>query len=139
MFSLVGIFLFTAYLDIRYDDLFKASTAFDSYVSLFWLFSYGLIAGMAYVYYTFTKDKSETLAFISGYLILLYTGLHDLIYYILKQQSLPLAMDHLFKHPVMGRIAEIMGQTTVTPQVLMVSVSLGLIITYYTIKKLKEI
>ena len=139
IFSLLFVFIFLAYVDLQYDDTFRASTVFKEYVGLFWMLTYGLIIFEAYVYYSATKDKSETIGLVVAFFILLQTWLEDVLYYLIKIKTLPSSMPHLFQHPVMGKIASLMGYSTVTPTSLIVSLTIGIIVTYYVVKYLRRI
>ena len=137
--SLLGIFIFLALIDVKFDDPFKATDAFWLYVDLYWIFAYALVIVMGLTYFLITRDKSESVAFMIAFVILEKTGLEDVIYYMIKQQSLPMVMDHLMKHPVISVPAKTLGLSTVTPLSLMISVIIGILVATFVAKKLKEI
>ena len=117
---------------------------FFMYPKSFWLYSgfMGVIA--AVTYYIFKKDKSEAVAVFAAFYIMLMTGLEDLVFYIIRPLfqdfpfGIPESMPHLFTHPTIGVVAKYLGETTVTPKALIISVILGGIATYFVVKFLKN-
>lgn len=107
------------------------------YPASFWGYSILLGAVAAVMYYIFRKDKSEALAIFAAFYIMLIFGLEDLIFYII-QGGIPSSMPHLFTHQIIGRIANLMNLTTVTPISLIVSVGIGGTITYFLTKYLRR-
>lgn len=120
---------------------------FFKYPNSFWLYSYALGAIVALAYYFFVKrDWSESLAIFISFFIMIWSGLEDLIFYLIRpifqpefSFGIPATLDHLYTHPIIGNISKAMGLTTVTPASLIISIFIGAIITYYVIKYLKEI
>ena len=135
---LIPLFILMALIDIKFDDTFRASTVFWEYVSLYWMWATAFAIGIGIVYYNITKDKSEAVAFPIAFYVLHMTGLEDVLYYLIKIHSIPSSMDHLFTHPVMGNIAKVLGYNTVTPTSLIISVLIGITITYYIVKYLRR-
>jgi len=102
------------------------------YASQFWFFAYLAIAIGALMIWILKKDKSDAIAVGSIFYILSVSGWEDFWFYILKDQSLPSTMQHLFDNgTIMGKVAEFMGFSTVTPTSLIVSMILGLVVSYY--------
>lgn len=106
------------------------------YAEIYWVFVAIVAATAGIIYWIVKKDKSEAVAISAIFYILSTTGLEDFFFYIFKDQALPTSMPHLMNHAFIGTIAKIMGLETVTPIVLIVSIILGGIITYYVSKYL---
>jgi len=113
------------------------------YGKIFWTFAYSIAIAISIVYYILAKDKSEAIAIFITFLILLKFGLQDLSFYIFKNilqgVQIDASMPHLYEHWSIGGVAKIMGLSTVTPISLVVSVSVGIGITYFVVKWLKGI
>lgn len=110
---------------------------YQTYPASFWLYSLVLGGTLAMSYYWFKKDKSETLAIFLAFVIMLYTGLEDLIFYIIGW-NIPSSIPHLYTHPVIGFVAKTMGLSTVTPLSLIISVAIGGLIVYFLSRYLKD-
>ena len=108
------------------------------YGQIFWTFAYTIAVVISLVYFILTKDKSEALAIFAAFIILLKFGLQDLTFYLI-QGEIPQSMPHLFEHAVMGRVAELLGLSTVTPTSLVVSVIIGIGITFYVVRWLRRL
>lgn len=117
---------------------------FFQYPSAFWMYSFALAIVAASVYYIFKKDLSEAVAVFAAFYIMIMFGLEDLIFYIIRpvfQETpfgIPPNMEHLYTHPVIGKISYYLGFDTVTPIALVISVAIGAIITYFVVKWLKK-
>ena len=107
------------------------------YPKSFWAYSLLLGAIVAGSYYFFRRDLSEAFAIFIAFYLMLVFGLEDLIFYII-QGGIPSSMDHLFTHQVIGKVAKIMGLTTVTPSSLIISVIVGGILTYFIVNYLRK-
>ena len=138
LFIVLLILIFLAIMDILAIPLWNAEPS-HPFFKFFWRFSLGTVLLIVFTYFLITKDISESLAILFIYEIFKWTGVEDLIFYLIKDQSIPQAMDHLFKHEVMGNIAQIMGQTTVTPISLIVSVGIGIMISYFVLRRMVRI
>ena len=118
---------------------------FFTYPKAFWLYSIALAVILSIIYFIFSKDTSESIAVFAAFFIMLMFGLEDLLFYTIRPifQSttfgIPESLPHLMSHPIIGKVAGWMGLTTVTPSSLIISVIIGGIITYYTIKYLKGV
>lgn len=145
----VIIVVFLAIMDVQGLHMFQNVGGFcsetyskmeDDYQTLFWTFSYVLIGVVALVYYFVRKDKSETLALVLLPLILLWSGIEDILYYIFGQfPFVGVTMPWLYENCWFMRwVAEMMGQTTVTSTTLIASSALGVIIAYYIYKYLER-
>ena len=143
----IGLIAFLAYQDTVGATMWKSiggwegeayTTAMPIYMQQFWLFAFVLGGVLAGVYYLFRKDKSETLAIFASFTVLVFAGLEDLFFYIFKGIPLDADMNWLYQSPMMGFIARLMGESTVTPTTLIVSVLVGFIITYFIFIKLKK-
>ena len=110
----------------------------DAYRTLYWTLSYAIIIFSAFVYYLQTKDKSETISFIAGFVIMLQFGLADIFYYYVQFQPVEKVLWWLNVHPVMLYVANFMGYENVTIVSLYTSAIIGTILGYYVIKILKE-
>ena len=117
---------------------------FFEYPASFWLYSFALGAVAATVYYIFVGDKSEAIAMFAGFYIMMMFGLEDFTFFLIRPIfqdyafGIPPVIENLSGHAVIGRVAEFMGSATVTPKVLIVSVLIGGVITYYVTKWLKQ-
>ena len=134
---LLPLFIFLAIMDI-WGIPFWGTENVKLFAQVFWVFAFAIVLGMALSYYNLTRDKSETIAFISGFIILMYTGLEDIFFYLIKDRVLPASMPHLFEHGIIDIPAKAMGLTTVTPLSLIISVSIGITVTYFLITYLHK-
>ena len=120
---------------------------FFIYPTSFWLYGYALGAVFALAYYFFVyRDASEAIAIFLAFFIMLWTGLEDLVFYLIRPLfqpehawGIPATMDHLYTHPVMGVISKTMGLSTVTPVALIISVLIGGVAAYYVVNYLRGI
>ena len=108
------------------------------YLAQFWLFAFMLGAMVSLVYYLFRKDKSEAVAIFASFTVLVLSGLEDIFYYLFRGLPLDASMSWLEQNFFIMGISKFLGQTTVTPTTLLVSVGTGLIITYFIMKKFKK-
>lgn len=133
----ITILAFLAVMDVYYGKaLWDAG---NDYRNLYWTFAYAIVIFGALIYYFQTKDKSETASFIAGFFIMLQFGLADVFYYWVQFKPVERgALWWLDVHPVMLHIANFMGFEHVTSLTLYVSASIGVLISYYLIKYLKE-
>lgn len=94
---------------------------------------------VAFVYYVLFRDLSEAIAVGVGTHILWFTGLSDLLYFIIQGQQIPSLLTHLNGHPVIGWISlNILKSPDVTSTALWLSAILGVLTSYFAIKFLKE-
>lgn len=142
------IVLFIAYQDVQGFKMFSAigggytGSAFEKsrleYMAMFWAFAYSIIIAVGGLYFLFRKDISETLAVVGTALILIWSGLEDILYYWILKLPLDSTMPWLFKTRVMGGVAKLMGLDTVTPTSLYVGLGLGIILIYFLVGWLKK-
>ena len=90
-------------------------------------------------YFLFKKDKSETLAIFATSFILFWTGLADILYFVLQGRMIPQELPWLNNHIIIGKIADLLGMETVTSFALILSVALGGGLVYLITKWLKKI
>jgi len=115
-------------------------TAESAYMLFFWRWAYFLIALLGIIYWNFVrKDKSEVVAVVLTPLVLLYSGLEDLFYYIFTGipffgTTLPWLDDNFF----MGYVAKWLGFSNVTSTSLLISIALGIVVLYFTLGRLKK-
>lgn len=99
----------------------------------------GLIVIVPICYYFFyRKDKSETLALFLVPFILFWFGLKDILYYWFQGLKLPELLPHLDSHFIIGSVSEFFGYSQVTGSSLLLTSLLGIGITYFVVKYLKE-
>jgi len=99
---------------------------------------YAILAGLAIVYYLFTKDKSESVALFVVPSILLFFGLQDLLFFAFSPTSMPVALSWLDYFP-QTFFAGLIGQDIATPLSLTLSSITGMIVAWFTYKKLKKV
>ncbi len=106
------------------------------YFTQFWLFAYASIAVVAFTYHLIKKDWSETLALITTPVIMLWFGLHDLLYWVFGNVTWTLADGYyLYNHmPVVALFADILGTGTINVLTLFVSTLAGAILAYIVYK-----
>ena len=141
------IILFFAYLDTLGLAMFATVGGYGSethktleleYLNLFWTFAYGMIIAVALMFYYFRRDKSEAIGIFAGTILMLWSGLEDVIYYcMLGQPMLDASMPWLMNTPL-SLTSRILGYTTVTPIGLYLQLIIGTIITYHVLKYLKN-
>jgi hypothetical protein len=99
----------------------------------FWLIAYFAIFSLAVLYHLFTKDWSETFAIITTFVILVMSGLEDIMFYLTRYFVLNVPMDECmnwFSAPI-NTVSKLMGETCVTPTSLFLNVAFGAIIAYF--------
>jgi len=129
MWSTIGGFAGEAY-----------TTAESAYMLFFWRWAYFLIAILGICYWYFVKkDKSEVVAVVLTPLVLLYSGLEDLMYYFFTGipffgTTLPWLDNNFF----MGPVASFLNFEHVNSTSLLISISLGIVVLYYSLGRLKR-
>ena len=108
------------------------------YMQQFWLFAYTSIAVVAITYYLIKKDWSETLALITTPMILLWFGLHDLLYWVFGNVAWTAADGtYLYAHmPVAAFISDLIGISTINITSLIASSAVGVVLAYFVYKAL---
>lgn len=105
-------------------------TAFPYYMALFWSSASFMILLVAGVYYILKKDLSESLAIFLVGLLSIFSGLEDVIYYLLHGWTLDSSMPWLMNSPA-STLSQILGMETVTPISLLGNIILFGFIAYY--------
>ena len=108
------------------------------YMKLFWSFAIALGVLISGAYYLFRKDLSESLAILATYLLLIWGGLEDLFFYIFQGMQLDKSMPWLMNNLYLNRISTLIGETTVTPLVLILGVASSATIAFYLTRWLKR-
>lgn len=104
------------------------------YMKFFWTFAAGIGITAMIVYYLLRNDLSETIAIGAGYLLLIASGLEDVIYYFFLGTPIDTTLPWLSTKPFISAIAGIVGSDIITKNVLLISTVIGLVMTYYLIK-----
>lgn len=107
-------------------------TAFPFYMQQFWTFAYAMIGVAAVIYYSLTKDWSETLAIVIAGVASVWGGIEDLAFYIIRGIPLEGNMDWLINTQV-GTVARFLGHTTVTSFTLILNIIFYSIVAYFLI------
>ena len=106
---------------------------YETYVAPFfrtlWIVTLGAVAIM---YYLIKKDKSEAAGIFITSLILIYSGLEDLFFFVLSANVMPAQMCWLTGWS--ATTSRILGKTCVTPQSLFLNVILFGIIAWFLLK-----
>ena len=110
---------------------FSAPSIFFSWLGAF------VILGI--LWFIATKDKSEALAVFLTPTIMVYFGLEDVLFHIIKQVPMAQCMDWLNGNPVILQITKLLGETCVNPTSLVISTIIGLGLSYIVLKKLFKI
>lgn len=102
-------------------------------------FGFSILLGFvaAAMYYIFRKDLSEAAAVFGTYIIMFACGLEDFFFFVFGK-GFPTTMPNLNDHWLMGPIREAMGLSDVNTTVLVISVAIGVIASYYLVKYLKK-
>lgn len=88
---------------------FKINIAVITLISLFY-------------YFVIRKDKSETIGVFISSLVLFFSGLPDILFFLLQGQKVPMTLPWLNGSPIISKITALMGYETVTSITLAVSV-----------------
>ena len=99
----------------------------------------GAFAILGLLWFIARKDKSEALAVFLTPTIMVYFGLEDVLFHIIKQVPMAQCMDWLNNNRILFNIARTFGENCVTPFVLLFSTGIGLWISYIVLKKLFKI
>lgn len=143
-----GIVAFLAFMDLLGMRMFKAVGGFSGeiysklepgYMLQFWTFALGIILFTSITYLLFKKDKSEALSLFVVPIIMLWSGLEDILYYAFGRfqfagVELPWLNNNLFTY----KVAQLMGKDVVTSLTLLVSVIIGLALSYIIYKILER-
>ena len=145
------ILIFLVILSISLMDIFALKSSlfgdYDNYITgqfnqnwwfLFRNIALLLIFGISFTYYLLYQDKSETISIAVGSLILWFTGLADLLYFWIQGKAVPLTLPHLNDHIIIGKISTLFGFSSVSNLSLYISVFIGILITFLTVKWLKN-
>lgn len=99
----------------------------------------GILAALALTWYLYSKDKSESLALFLTPAILIWTGFQDILYYIISPDVMTECMGCWADVILPVRIvSDLLGETCPTATALIISGSIGAVISYYTYKYLKK-
>jgi hypothetical protein len=144
MFILI---ILIAYIDtLQINTFFAINTAeawnlynthtLPSFIKL-WLI---IVAIPAIVYYLFAKDISEALGIFATGFILLFTGVEDVFYFIFSTQSMSQCMQWFndLNAPVATWARVVFNQSCVSPEALISFAILGIVVSYFVFKKLKQ-
>ena len=142
------IIFFLAYQDVTGLQMFKTVGGYtgetfakmsELYMEQFWTFAYVLIAAVSAMFYYFRRDISEALAIGLGSLMMLWSGLEDVIYYwMIGKPGLDQSMPWLYAHTLGWTSKYIFQEPTVTPKGLYVQLLIGTIITILVIRWLRN-
>jgi hypothetical protein len=137
------VLILIAYLDTGGAIILGNQYTNGNYPSGFWthflITSILIMLIIPICYYLFyKKDKSETLAIFLTSFLLFWFGIADIFYFWLQGKSVPLVLNHLNNHPIIGNISEFLGFSSVTPNALYISAIIGIIITYFIVRYLKD-
>ena len=142
----VAIVFAVAYMDIMgltfFTDLGADYTSGDFPLS-YWIFFRNtalilmLVVPLSY-YFFWRKDKSEAVAIFSTSYLLWMFGLADILYFVFQGKAIPELLPWLNNQPVISGASNLFGYPAVTGNSLMLSVFVGIIITYFVVKFLKE-
>jgi len=130
------VLIFVAFLDIKaaQSGLFGSLPEYTNgdYTRGWWdLFQWIVLVSFAFVpicyYFFYKKDKSEAIAIYLTSYIMWISGLADIFYFWLQGVAIPETLPWLINHPTMSKIAEFINVPTITPLVLIISVSIGFI------------
>ena len=107
------------------------------YLQFFWSFAFAIIFILAISWYIYTKDVSEALAVGIVPFLLLQFGTEDFLFY--KLQGIPFESQMEWMHKIVGveLTSKLMGSPHITGTVLTASVMIGIILTYFIVKKLR--
>ena len=99
----------------------------------------GAFVILGILWFIATKDKSEALAVFLTPTIMVYLGLEDILFHIFKQVPMVQCMEWLNGNPVLFQITKLLGGTCINPASLIISTIIGLVVSYYVLKKLFKI
>ena len=112
----------------------------QDYAKVFWTFTFIAVALSCVTYYIFKRDKSEAVAIGVIFYGLIYSGLEDVLFFIIRDRALPASMEHLLPHTTIGFLSRTFNMETVTPLFLIITLIIGSFITYkvskYLIRKM---
>lgn len=116
--------------------MFAALAILDymQYPQAFWWhgITWALLISVLY-YFAIKPDLSEAGSLFLAFLVLLYTGLEDILFYIfgaIVGKPIPASMEHLTKHEVIGTLSSWLGYSTVTFESLAICVAIGGLIAF---------
>lgn len=144
----VLIVVLIAYIDIQGMIYWSSFSSVEAYTQGlqgcdFWLFFKSIVMVIFIIlpisyFFLYRRDKSEAISlFLSEWIIWMF-GLSDLMYFVLQNKSLPNILPWLSSHPVIGNVSRLLGHEIVTSVSLLLSVSIGFVLAYFTAKTLKE-
>ena len=107
--------------------------------SLFFKFNLISIALVAFAYYFFYRqDFSESISLVVGTLILwFFSGISDFMFFFLQGYLPPETLPWL-SNSLIGKFSHVLGFVAVTTKSLLITIGLGLLASYHSIKYLKE-
>lgn len=140
--------IFLAFMDFLGYNMWLGAGGFNgeiykslehNYMIQFWTFALSLGVVISTIYYLFRRDWSETIAIMSFYLMLLWSGWEDIFYYIIMRIPLDNQMVWLNNNKFIMFITNILGSSVVNPISLIISAILGLLIGLGLVYGLKRI
>ena len=139
LISLLIVLIFTL-MDINNIEPFNqlnSNNAWDLYnkfsapaIFFSWL---GAFAVLGLLWFIAKKDKSEALAVFLTPTIMVYFGLEDTLFHVIKRVPMMQCMEWLNNNPILLNIARLIGENCITPLVLALSTLVGLIISYFVL------
>lgn len=137
IFTLMDIGNITPFKILNTENAWELYNKFSAPSIFFsWLAVFGILG---ILWFIAKKDKSEALAVFLTPTIMVYFGLEDVLFHIIKQVPLAECMAWLNNNPIIFGITKILGETCVNPTSLIISTIIGLTISYFTLKKLFKI
>jgi hypothetical protein len=111
----------------------------DGWWSLFLIINLLVISFVPVLYYFLVrKDKSETISLFFTSLVLWFTGLADIFYFIFQFKMIPATLPWL-NHGAYHLVSSTMGLETVTRLSLLITAALGLVFVYFLNKYMEKI
>ena len=103
--------------------------------SLFFKFNLISIVLVAFAYYFFYRqDFSESVSLVAGTLILWFvSGISDFMFFFLQGYIPPQSLPWL-NNAIIGKFSQLLGFAAVTSTSLLITMTLGIFISYHTIK-----
>ena len=103
-----------------------------------WILWAGIIAAIAYLYFLFTRDKSEAIALAAAPAIMMFFGLEDFLYGMLKPKLMEGCMPWFSSYPPWNIIQSLFQIPCINMTVLFVTSMIGIFVAWCVFRYLRE-
>jgi len=143
LFIIIAIFAYLDSVQIKPFLIIDTPQAWDLYNTFtgpsFWYLWFIVMVIIGFVYFLFTRDKSESLGLVLGGSLLLWFAVEDVFFFLFSEQPMTQCMQWFndLNPQLTFWSTNILGETCVSPLALVSFAILGIFVSYYVFQRLK--